>query len=102
MDTNDIIMRRQGDSAEVPAKGEGYGEKVDHIESAPVQQVDDIPAIVDVHGDVIKADWHAIREKANAAEVYEHSISLWTAMKTYKKVRGCCITKRQNPWSALY
>ena len=46
----------------------------------------DLPAVVDIHGDVIKADWHVIRAKANEAEVYEHSLGLWQAMKTYKKV----------------
>ncbi|KAH8807102.1 MFS maltose permease MalP [Xylogone sp. PMI_703] len=45
----------------------------------------DLPAIVDIHGNVIKADWHAIRIKANEAEAYEHSLGLWEAMKLYKK-----------------
>ena len=46
----------------------------------------DLPAVVDIHGDVIKADWHAIRAKANEAEAYEHSLGLWQAMRAYKKV----------------
>lgn len=46
----------------------------------------DLPAAVDIHGDVIKADWHAICAKANEAEAYEHSLGLWQAMKAYKKV----------------
>ena len=45
-----------------------------------------VPAIVDIHGDVIKADWHAIRTQANEAEEYEHSLGLWEAVRTYKKV----------------
>lgn len=32
----------------------------------------DLPAVVDIYGDVIKTDWHAIRIKANEAEEYEH------------------------------
>jgi hypothetical protein len=36
----------------------------------------DLPAVVDIYGDVIKADWHAIRIKANEAEEYEHSLGL--------------------------
>jgi hypothetical protein len=48
----------------------------------------DLPAIVDIHGDVIKADWHTIRAKANEAEAYEHSLGLWQAMKIYKKVHS--------------
>jgi hypothetical protein len=31
-----------------------------------------LPAVVDIYGDVIKTDWHAIRIKANEAEKYEH------------------------------
>ncbi len=46
----------------------------------------DLPAVVDIHGEVIKADWHVIRTKANEAEEYEHSLGVWQAMKTYKKV----------------
>ncbi len=46
----------------------------------------DLPAVIDIHGDVIKADWHEIRAKANEAEEYEHSLGIWQAIKTYKKV----------------
>ena len=51
----------------------------------------DPPAVVDIHGNVIKADWHVIRAKANEAEVYEHSLGLWQAMKAYKKVCSICL-----------
>lgn len=49
---------------------------------------DDLPAVVDIHGEVIKADWHTIRAKANEAEVYEHSLGLWQSMKSYQKVQS--------------
>lgn len=54
-----------------------------------IGQATTVPAIVDIHGDVVKADWHAIRVQANEAEVYEHSLGLWEAMRTYKKVHQC-------------
>ncbi|KIN00655.1 hypothetical protein OIDMADRAFT_29739 [Oidiodendron maius Zn] len=56
----------------------------------------DLPAAVDIHGDVIKADWHAICAKANEAEAYEHSLGLWQAMKAYKKYYGQWDEKSQS------
>lgn len=54
-----------------------------------IGQATTVPAILDIHGDVVKADWHAIRTRANEAEVYEHSLGLWEAMRTYKKGHRC-------------
>jgi hypothetical protein len=69
-----------------------HGDKKQQLDDKPdieyaEQGGTDIPAVVDIHGDVIKADWHAIRAKANDAEEYEHSLGIWQSMKTYKKVR---------------
>lgn len=62
-------------------------EKEQFDEKQPDIEYADVPAVVDVHGEVIKADWHTIRAKANDAEEYEHSLGLWQAMKSYKKAR---------------
>lgn len=59
-----------------------------HVERGDMATLpSDLPAVVDIHGDVIKADWHAMRAKANEAEEFEHSLGLWQAMKLYKKVQ---------------
>lgn len=49
----------------------------------------DVLAVVDIHGDVIKADWDTIRAKEIEAKEYDHALGLWQAVKTYKKVPSC-------------
>jgi hypothetical protein len=95
--TNSSANRDTIDRPEIPvAHGldrTNLDEKHRNIETAEqggeIGQATTVPAIVDIHGDVVKADWHAIRTQANEAEVYEHSLGLWEAMRTYKKVRRC-------------
>jgi hypothetical protein len=75
------------DVTAIESKKTKLNEKRHDIEYADPEPTD-LPAVVDIHGDVIKADWHTIRAKANEAEEYEHSLGLWQAMKSYKKVHS--------------
>lgn len=83
---SDVIAMQDTAVAETREVEKTRDRKQSDIEFAGPRSEDTIPAVVDIHGDVIKADWHAIRVKANESEEYEHSLGLWQAMKTYKKV----------------
>jgi hypothetical protein len=86
MELSNLAMQGQ-ESRNNQTKNDGSSPEIEFAEQGGVGTMpSDLPAIVDIHGDVIKADWHAIREKANTAEAYEHSIGIWEACKIYKKV----------------
>jgi predicted nuclease with TOPRIM domain len=38
------------------------------------------------NGEVLNAKWDVLKEEANKAEEFEHSFSLWEAVKEYKAV----------------
>ena len=43
-------------------------------------------AEVGANGQVLSAKWDVLKEEANKAEEYEHSFSLWGAVKEYRWV----------------
>lgn len=75
----DAIAAQDPTAIESEKEKKKLGEKQFDIEYA--KRGGDLPAVVDVHGEVIKAE-------ANEAEEYEHSLGLWQAMKFYKKVQS--------------
>jgi hypothetical protein len=58
-------------------------------------------SVVGENGEVLDAKWSALREGANKAEEYEHSLSFWASVKEYKAVRTTIVHRSHEVWLPL-
>jgi hypothetical protein len=75
-------------TATLPARAASpFPEEDKHTEKVETGHTSDL-AVVGENGEVLDAKWSALREGANKAEEYEHSLSFWASVKEYKAVRA--------------
>jgi hypothetical protein len=79
-------------NATLPANPAPDGSHVGDIHTGEIEVVhtSDL-AVVGENGEVLDAKWSALKEGANKAEEYEHSLSFWASVKEYKAVRATII-----------